>query len=744
MSFSIAYNIHAIDQFSKVSNRIMRNIMRLNAKVLGHDKSVKMVTKSYEEMGIAGKASSVKAVAGLQKVERQARKTKDSLSKMDKDFDMLGKVGGRMEAVGRDMTTRVTMPIIGAGVAASKFAIDFETAMVEVTKVTDAAVSKKLSGAIRQMSKEIPLANTAIAGIAADAARFGIRGPENIESFTRAVAKMSIATDLSANQAGVALAKIQAQTDLSATTASNLGSAINELSNNFATSSSEIVDAMLRSSAAASNFGLSAQEIIGLAAQMNALSESAERAGTRMRTLMNELMDPKKAEKYAGAIGLTVQEFKSLRKESPIDALMAFVDVINEGGAASDKLREEISMVSIQALTALGKNTDETRRAMDMAYDSFKKNTSLQKEFSAVIDTSAAKMRLTWNRIKDLGIVIGNKLLPIVERFLEMLDPWIDKLSKMSDESIWAAIKIAGVVAAIGPLLLIVGKLASAVSFVAGAIGGAGGLTAVLAMLTGPVGIVAGAILGLAATIAYCWDELKPLRDILRDEFLDLFGQATTKGSGLADTFKALGGIVRWSVGMFAKLIAPVAKLVVKFHTLPIRWIITGFKIIGKVFRVVSAVLKILGNAFKFAYNWIKETLLKMLGSSEAGQSVINAFSKIKDAIGEVIGFLDNLWGKVTGFFESSVGWLERLGMKTEGIAAKQQLAASMAGGLDTGGGVMNTFQQFTALSGESLAAAGGYMEIDVNLNAPEGAVESVKSKTTNKYAKLNMGKNTP
>jgi ABC-type transporter Mla subunit MlaD len=184
----------------------------------------------------------------------------------------VGAVGGALAALSA-----------GALMNAVNAARSFETAMVEVEKVTDPETAAAMSEEIRNMAETIPLAQEELAGLAADAARFGIRGPENLRKFSESVAKMATATDLSTDEAGQALAKLSELTNTPVDQIENLGSVINELSNTAATSSSEITDSMLRSSAALSQLGLNQTQIAAMSASLNEVSASSRRAGTRLR-----------------------------------------------------------------------------------------------------------------------------------------------------------------------------------------------------------------------------------------------------------------------------------------------------------------------------------------------------------------------------------------------------------------------------------------------------------------------------
>jgi len=62
------------------------------------------------------------------------------------------------------------------------------------------------------------------------------------------------------------------------------------------------------------------------------------------------------------------------------------------------------------------------------------------------------QLKLLLGSLENLLIVIGDKILPILKRFVEWLTPLIQKLTELPDPILIAGIAIAAVAAAIGPL----------------------------------------------------------------------------------------------------------------------------------------------------------------------------------------------------------------------------------------------------------------------------------------------------
>jgi len=351
-------------------------------------------------------------------------------------------------------------------------AADFEEAMVEVEKVTDETTAAALNSEIRDMAAEIPIAQEELAGLTADAARFGIEGTKNIRNFTETTAKMATATNLSTDEAGESLAKLAEITNTPIDEVENLGSAINALSNNFATSAQEVTSSMMRSSAALSQFGLNQREIAGVSAALNEVSPSARRAGTRLRRVAQELMDPDKVEDVSSALGMSSEAFANMRDEEPQELFLRMAEAMSEDGRAADELRQTLSSTSRQALAGLGQNLEGTKEALDASNESYEEATSLQEEFNAATDTFNAKVKLLKNRLRNTAIEIGNVLLPYLTSLVEGINDFLSSGESVinmlsSQQKAWGlvAVAIGSTIAAIG--LLVSGPIAAVVAAVA-------------------------------------------------------------------------------------------------------------------------------------------------------------------------------------------------------------------------------------------------------------------------------------
>jgi TP901 family phage tail tape measure protein len=399
----------------------------------------------------------------------------------------------------------------GALAKATTSAASFQESMVEVEKVTSPETADAMGESIQELASEIPLAQNELAGLSADAGRFGIEGPDAIEAFTTSVAKMAESTNLGAEQAGESLARLSELTNTPVSEIENLGSSINSLSNNFATSSQEIVDSMMRSSASLSQLGLNQREIAGLSTPLNEVSESSERAGTRLRRLGQELLNPKKVGELATALGMTEAAFARMRESSPVALIRQMATTMQEGGAEADALRQSLSTTSRQALAGLGQNLEGVSDAQQTANESFEEGESLQREFEAATDTFNAKLDLFRNQLRNVGIQIGQQLLPPLTDLLEEATVAIDRIEEWNAET-------DGLAGALGLAATAVGGLTIA----AGAF--VGGPAALLVGAIGSIGTAAGL---LGVKFEGVQDVAEETFEALSDAGGDALGEAT-------------------------------------------------------------------------------------------------------------------------------------------------------------------------------------------------------------------------
>lgn len=236
-------------------------------------------------------------------------------------------------------------------------------------------------------------------------------------------------------------------------------------------------------------------------------------------------------------------EYKRLAEEAK--GLEGAMDSI--AGAADSPIAGFSTLFgSVEGLNSmLVLTSDVGIKDMEGAMDSMSKSTgATQKAFDKMDSTPAAKMQKELNKLKNVGIDVGSKLLPLVTKGVEFIGKLTDAYNKLSPEQQDMIVKLGLTAAAAGPVIKTfggvteglgkftggIGKLLekaktakTPLQTVAGAVGGvaenaakAGGstgiLTGALSALTGPAGIAAlaaGAIIGIGTACYFAYQEAK-------------------------------------------------------------------------------------------------------------------------------------------------------------------------------------------------------------------------------------------
>ncbi len=155
---------------------------------------------------------------------------------------------------------------------------------------------------------------------------------------------------------------------------------------------------------------------------------------------------------------------------------------------------------------------------------------------------ASGSMRALATEIKNIATEIGEILLPVITPLISKLKEIAQRFSKMSPETQKTIVLVAGLAAAIGPLLVVLGAMASGLSAIIGILPVLG---TVLAALTSPIGLVVAAVAGLGLVWAKWGDDIKRIVldaiSNITERFVAFRDNVTQIMSTLPDTLKRIG-----------------------------------------------------------------------------------------------------------------------------------------------------------------------------------------------------------
>lgn len=391
--------------------------------------------------------------------------------------------GASAAAAGMTLTKGITLPVAALGGLAINESMKFSSAFAGVRKTIDATEPEfaKLRQGIRDMAKEIPASREAIAGVAEAAGQLGIEN-ENVLSFTRTMIDMGESTNLASEEAATALARFANITGMAQTNFDRLGSSIVALGNNMATTEAEVVNFGMRIAGAGAQVGMSEADIMGLSAAFSSVGISAEAGGTALSKTMIGIeaavqKGGGKLKLWAETAGMSAAEFKKAWQEDAAGALTAVVKGLGEmekqGGSTLGQL-EKLGITEVRQRDALLRAAgagDLLSDALKISGDAWKENGALAEEAGRRYETPESRMAIMKNRVSDMSITIGDNLMGSFERLLESATRLAERFGNLTDGQQDFIIKAALVGAAIGPVLVIVGRLAQGVGAAVGVAG---------------------------------------------------------------------------------------------------------------------------------------------------------------------------------------------------------------------------------------------------------------------------------
>ena len=418
------------------------------------------------------------------------------------------RLGGRMQAVGRQMTMALSLPLIGIGTAAATLATGWESAFAGVIKTVEgtpeqlAAVETQLrtmATAPDSLVSGLANAHTELARIAELGGQLGVP-LEQLAGFTEVVAQLTMSTDLTAESAAMMAAQFANITGMEFGNMTAFGSTIVALGNNMATTESTVLEFAQRLSGAGVQAGMSEPDILALGATMASLGLNAEAGASAMTQVINAFMQAS-AEAATGGdmidgfteiMGVSAAEFATLWSTDPVAAIDLF----------TGKLAEMDPAAQIAALDAFGlsglRTTDTVRRlgssqgllteATTLANEAWTEANALQTEAATRAGTSESQFNTLRNRLNDAGITIGNALLPGLVDLAEELGNVAMQISQADPEVLGLVVRLGLLAVAAGPVVSAIGTVVSIVGAIGAPVLMAAGGIALLVAASGQAG----------------------------------------------------------------------------------------------------------------------------------------------------------------------------------------------------------------------------------------------------------------
>ncbi|WP_394512602.1 phage tail tape measure protein [Priestia aryabhattai] len=480
-----------------------------------------------------------KAAQELHDFSEEQRVNESTLGKMSTKLNEMGSsltnVGQKMKSMGQSLSLSVTAPIVGIGAAAAKTSIEFEAQMSKV-----GAISQATSGEMKQLKESALDLGASTSKSASEVAK----GQENLAAMGFSVneilgAMPGVISAAEASGADMAqTADVMASSlnifGLKASDATKVADILAQTANQSAADITDMQYALKYAGPPAAALGVSLEETSAAIGIMTNAGMQGEQAGTTLRAALLGLLDPSEENsKLMNKMGIEITDAKG--NFVGISKLIDNLSTSLEGQTETQKAATLSSLVGTEAVSGMlslmkagPEDIDKMTKSLEQSGGSSAESAKKMKDnLKGALDEMSGAF-------ETAGIKIGEIMTPALTKLAGIVQSVVQKFIDLPKSIQTTIIVFAGIVAAIGPLLVVggvllgfIGNIVSGFSTLLPIIARAGGFFNVLriglAALTGPVGIVIGALtlLGIGFVTLYkksdtfrnfinnAWDSIK-------------------------------------------------------------------------------------------------------------------------------------------------------------------------------------------------------------------------------------------
>jgi TP901 family phage tail tape measure protein len=384
------------------------------------------------------------------------------LKSSEKDFAALNKkmetAGATAMKTGKTLSTRVSLPILGLGIAAVKMGVDFNKGMANVSTLIDGNIprTKALGDAMLKMSMETGVATKDLTdGLYQTVSAFG----DSADTVGRmnAVAKASVAGLSTTTEALNLLSAVTKgygdTTSAAVSKASDLAFITVKLGQ---TTFPELASSMGRVIPLASAMKVSQEELFAAFASLTGVTGNAAEVSTQMRGAIQSLMAP------TGDMKKVLQGMGYASGQAAVQSLGlvgTLQKMVASTGGNTEKMKQLFpqieSMAAILQLSGKGAEKFKTdllamKGAVGATDQAFKAQTQ-----------GVNKAGFSWKKMvatmKVMAINIGQLLMPVLEGLANVFGAIFSVVNSLPGPVKAVIIAIAGILAAIGPIMMMVG-----------------------------------------------------------------------------------------------------------------------------------------------------------------------------------------------------------------------------------------------------------------------------------------------
>lgn len=423
--------------------------------------------------------------SSLNEAQQQAESaTKSMAEAAGKNLQSAGK---SITAAGSALTKNVTVPIIAAGTAAVKTTADFDAAMSKVSAVSGATGDQlqALRDKAKEMGEKTKFSATESAQAFNYMAMAGWKTEEMLQGIDGIMA-LSAADGLDLATTSDIVTDALTAFGLSASDSTHFADVLAQASRNANTNVSMLGESFKYVAPVAGSLGYSVEDVSVALGLMANSGIKASQAGTSLRQALSQLIDPTdKVEAVMEAYDISLFDAEGQSK-----SLMEVMEDLRDrfGGITVDmekateaaeqgdeaweayanslplsdqeKMSALVKMFGTRAMPAMLSIINASETDFEKLSNAISNADGTAQEMAdTMLNNLNGQLTLLKSALEGLMISLGELLMPLIRQVVSWIQQLVDKLNSLDDEQKQTLLRIAAIVAAVGPALLVIGKL---------------------------------------------------------------------------------------------------------------------------------------------------------------------------------------------------------------------------------------------------------------------------------------------
>ena len=356
---------------------------------------------------------------------------------MTKATKKLNKFGKNLQKTGKSLSMGLTVPIVGLGAASVKTFADFEQGMLKVKAISGATQKEfqLLTDNAKRLGSETMFTASQVSELQLNLSKLGLT-PTQINESTEAILNLAQATDSDLGQAATVAASTMNAFGLEASDMTMITDVMADSFSSTALDLQKFETAMASVAPVANIAGSDLERTTAILGVLTNNGIEASTAGTALRNIFLDL----------AANGMTWDQAmtKINRSSNKLDTAL---DLFGKRGS--------------NVATIIANNSTEIQTLTD----DFKDSSGEAAEMAAIMDSGVAgAMRRLRSQLEGVAIELGQHLIPLFQQLVAWVSSIASWFSNLSDEQKQSVIRWALIAAAIGPVLIVIGKMSLGVA----------------------------------------------------------------------------------------------------------------------------------------------------------------------------------------------------------------------------------------------------------------------------------------